>query len=71
MSSVGYGDIYPKTFLGRLVSFGEIVFGVSVISMSVVSLNNSMVMNTSDANAYTVLKKLEMRELIKISALRI
>lgn len=71
MSSVGYGDIYPKTYLGRIISFLEIIFGVSVISMSVVTLNNSMIMETGEANAYTVLKRLEIREMIKDSAIKI
>lgn len=32
MSSVGYGDIYPKTYIGRIANFGSIIFGVVIIS---------------------------------------
>ena len=33
MTTVGYGDLYPVTWTGRLVGVGTIVFGVAVFSM--------------------------------------
>lgn len=71
MSSVGYGDIYPKTLAGRLNAFAEIIFGVVIISLLVVTLNNSMVMSSAECNSYTVMKRLEIREMIKETAVKI
>jgi hypothetical protein len=71
MSSLGYGDIYPKTLAGRFNAFAEIIFGVVIISLLVVTLNSSMVMSSAECNVYTVMKRLEIREMIKETAVKI
>jgi potassium intermediate/small conductance calcium-activated channel subfamily N protein 2 len=43
MTTVGYGDFYARTDLGRLVIFIVCIFGVFVVSMMVVTLTNSLI----------------------------
>lgn len=40
MTTVGYGDIYPTTYFGRLIAVLACIFGTFTISMLVVFLNN-------------------------------
>lgn len=60
MTTVGYGDIYPRTTLGRLVIFFCSIFGVIVISLIVVTVQNSLEMSNVESKAYTVVKKMQL-----------
>lgn len=40
MTTVGYGDFYPRTIAGRIVAFLVCVWGVYIVSLTVYALNN-------------------------------
>lgn len=40
MTTVGYGDYFPRTTPGRIVAFLVCVWGVYIVSLTVVALNN-------------------------------
>lgn len=35
MTTVGYGDLYPRTFFGRALNFCISLYGISIVSMIV------------------------------------
>ena len=71
MTTVGYGDMYPRTSLGRLVMIICSMYGVIVVSLMVVTVTNSLCMSQMESASYTVMKKLEYKELIRTEAVRI
>lgn len=42
MTTVGYGDFFPRTDLGRLIIFLVCIVGIFVLSVMVVTLTNSI-----------------------------
>jgi len=68
MTTVGYGDFFARTDLGRLVSFLCCIWGVFVVSLMVVVLNNILSMNSGEEKALTVLQRLELRKTLKDEA---
>lgn len=70
MTTVGYGDFYARTDLGRyaprtttrLVIFIVCIFGVFVVSMMVVTLTNSLTTTSLEGKAITVLERLQVKE---------
>jgi len=61
MTTVGYGDIYPKTFFGRFFGVMSFIVGNVLISLIVVTLSNLTTFNSAENKAYNTLKK-EMAE---------
>lgn len=55
ISTVGYGDYYARTTLGRFVIFFVCIFGVFVISLMVVTLTNSLMTTSLENKAIVVL----------------
>ena len=41
MTTVGYGDYYPRTHLGRFVAVLAAIFGAFFVSLMVVAMSNS------------------------------
>ena len=52
MATIGYGDIYPITFLGRIVMIVACIWGVFLLSMFVVTLNNITQLTKEENSAY-------------------
>lgn len=42
MTTVGYGDFYPRTFIGRLCDIFTAIWGIFIVSMMVVVLTNTL-----------------------------
>ena len=57
MCTVGYGDIYPKTFLGRFFAVITFIVGNVLISLIVVVLSSETNFEPPEAKAYNTLKK--------------
>lgn len=59
MTTVGYGDMYPRTYLGRMVMIMCAIYGTVVFSLLVVVVTNTMNMNSFELQSWTVLRKLQ------------
>ena len=58
ITTVGYGDFYTRTDLGRFVIFIVCVLGIFVISVMVVTLITSLETSTLESHAITVLERI-------------
>lgn len=65
MTTVGYGDFYPRTLIGRIVDTLLVVCGVFVVSLMVVLLTNTLNMDSSEERALIVLNRLEAKKKLK------
>lgn len=52
MTTIGYGDIYPQTHLGRLVIIIACIWGVFILSLFVVALNNTITLSKEESKAF-------------------
>jgi hypothetical protein len=68
MTTVGYGDIYPRTTIGRIVYFLCAMFGVVVVSMIVVTVMNMLDMSKAEEKAFTVIKRIGIRKHLRDKA---
>lgn len=62
MTTVGYGDFFPKTSLGRFVLVFLAIWGVFIVSILVVTLSNTLVPNTLERKAIITLEKLKVKD---------
>ena len=62
MTTIGYGDIVPRTPYGRFVVFGCAMYGVIVVSLIVVTITNTLEMNSSESKSFVVLERLKIRQ---------
>jgi hypothetical protein len=69
ITTVGYGDIYPKTHIGRMVGITACLSGYVMISLFVITLTNMLNMSVAEQNSYNLMKRLEYREEIKEKAI--
>lgn len=65
MTTVGYGDFYPNTNLGRLILISTAIIGTILISLAVIMLQEGFTMNPIEDNAYRFYERIKAKELIQ------
>jgi potassium voltage-gated channel Shab-related subfamily B protein 2 len=61
MTSVGYGDLFPKTSFGRLVGIMICFCGVFIVSFFVVTVTNILEFSGLEDKAYELLLRLSYK----------
>ena len=62
MTTVGFGDYYPVTYFGRLVIIISCFTGIFIVSMTMVTLNNSKNFSLIEGKSFTLLRRLTHRK---------
>jgi hypothetical protein len=65
MTTVGYGDFFPLTHCGRMISTITAFWGVLLLSLIVVALNNIFEFDASEIKAFMLLKRLSTKDMLK------
>ena len=65
MTSVGYGDIFPKTFWGRMIGIVVSFWGVLVMSMVVVIQTEQTSFTRSEKKAVELINVLQEKHELK------
>lgn len=65
MTTVGYGDGYPSTHLGRFVASLACLLGMFLISLIIIALINLTDFTQQERKAYDIIKILNNRKNIK------
>lgn len=71
LSTVGYGELYPKTFFGRIVGVIICFWGVFILSLFVVTITNSLEFSSNEDKAFSLLMKLLYKKKLKIEAVEL
>jgi len=69
--STGYGDLYPRTFYGRIVAMALCFWGVLITSLLVVSVTNMLVFTQNEERAYSLLMRLHHKMKLKKLAVEV
>jgi hypothetical protein len=58
LTSVGYGEFFPKTFYGRIVGILICFYGVFIVSFFVVTVSSLLMFTPSEEKSYELLLRL-------------
>lgn len=62
MTTVGYGDFYPKSYISRVIGIICSFYGVYIVSLFVVTQVNFLEMTKSEERAYNLIETLETKD---------
>jgi hypothetical protein len=68
MFTIGYGDVYPKSHMGRFIGIIICGWGVFYVSLFVIALNNMLEFNPPELKAYNLLQRLSLKEKLRTTA---
>jgi len=71
MSTVGYGDFWPTSNLGRIVGMISCFWGVFTLSTMVVILNNLLEFTEEEQKSYDLLMKMKRKDELKASTVSV
>ena len=67
--TVGYGDYYPHTHFGRIITIIACLWGTFLVSLMVVAITNSMELSPQQLTAYNEIKQSILEQKYKEKAL--
>jgi hypothetical protein len=65
MTTVGFGDLYPRSYFGRITIIIACFSGVFIISMTMVSLNKTKEFSLQEGKSFTLIRRLGVRKRIQ------
>ena len=68
MTTVGYGDYYPRTIPGRFIIFLVCILGIFIVSSIVVALTEYLGLTREESKVLNVIMRLQKRVEVKIEA---
>ena len=68
MTTVGYGDYFPRTVPGRFIVFLTCIVGIFVVSGIVVALTDFLKLNPMESKVLNVIMRLQKRIEVKEEA---
>jgi len=68
MTTVGYGDTFPKSDMGRLLGIVICLWGVLLVSLFVVTISDALEFNIPQKNAFNLIHRLIFRGQLKKEA---
>jgi hypothetical protein len=71
MATVGYGDYWPLSYLGRIVGMISCFWGVFTLSTMVVILNNLLEFSEPEQKSYDLLMKMKRKDELKASTVSV
>ena len=71
LTTTGYGELYPKSVLGRVVGLIVCFWGTFMVSFFVVTVNNMLTFTPSEEKSYTLLLRLHFKEELKRYAVNV
>lgn len=55
MTTIGYGDLYPASYMGRLIGIIIAFWGVFYVSLFVIALTNTLNFESVESKSYMLL----------------
>ena len=65
MTTVGYGDFFPKTHFGRIIGIFSCVVGIYFTSMMMIFLTKKSILTENELKSYKLITRLKIRYQIK------
>ena len=59
MTTVGYGDFYPRTHAGRMIAIIAAIWGTFLISLMIIMFNNFVCFNNRQQHSFKIFKKIK------------
>ena len=71
MTTVGYGDFFPKSNIGRFVGIMIAFWGVAFVSLFVVTLTNLLAFDNGEEKSFMLLQRLKSKDDLKKEAVNV
>lgn len=62
MTTVGFGDFYPNTHIGRFIITIAANWGIFIVSLMILALTNTLQLTSAQARSHTFMKKLQLKQ---------
>jgi len=71
MTTVGFGDYFPRTYVGKVIIIVTAFYGTFLVSMMIVTLTNSKDFSVVEDRSFTIVRRIHMRKKIDKLAAKI
>ena len=68
MTTVGYGDYFPKSIPGRVIVFIVCIIGITLVSLIVFLLTGFLEMTEAETKVMNIVIRMQKREGVKLEA---